>query len=76
MTARSFGAKNRYRVDANRELIGLGAANIASGLFGGFAVTGADSRTAVNDAVGGQTQLAGLVAAAVLTFVLWHLPMR
>ena len=70
VTARSFGAKNRYRVDANRELIGLGAANIASGLFGGFAVTGADSRTAVNDAVGGRTQLAGLVAAAVLTFVL------
>jgi high affinity sulfate transporter 1 len=70
ITARSFGAKNHYRVDANRELIGLGAANIASGLFGGFAVTGADSRTAVNDAVGGRTQLAGLVAAAVLTFAL------
>jgi MFS superfamily sulfate permease-like transporter len=51
-------------------LVGLGAANIASGLFGGFVVTGADSRTAVNDAVGGRTQLAGLVAAAVLTFVL------
>jgi SulP family sulfate permease len=32
VTARSFGAKNRYRVDANRELIGFGAANIASGL--------------------------------------------
>jgi SulP family sulfate permease len=47
ITARSFGEKNRYRVDANRELIGLGAANIMSGLFGGFPVTGADSRTAV-----------------------------
>jgi sulfate permease, SulP family len=70
VTARSFGAKNRYRVDANRELIGFGAANIASGLFGGFPVSGADSRTAVNDAVGGRTQVAGLVAAATLTFVL------
>jgi high affinity sulfate transporter 1 len=66
VTARSFGAKNRYRVDANRELIGFGAANIASGLFGGFPVTGADSRTAVNDAAGGRTQLAGLIAAAAL----------
>jgi MFS superfamily sulfate permease-like transporter len=36
VTARSFGAKNRYRVDANRELIGFGAANIASGAVRGF----------------------------------------
>jgi high affinity sulfate transporter 1 len=70
VTARSFGAKNRYRVDANRELIGFGAANIAAGLFGGFPVTGADSRTAINDAVGGRTQLAGLVAAATLVVAL------
>jgi MFS superfamily sulfate permease-like transporter len=69
VTARSFGAKNRYRVNANRELIGFGAANIVSGLFGGFPVTGADSRTAINDAVGGRTQVAGLVAAIALTFV-------
>ena len=39
VTARSFGAKNKYPVDANRELLGFGAANLASGLFGGFAVT-------------------------------------
>ena len=70
VTARSFGAKNRYRVDANRELVGFGAANIASGLFGGFAVTGADSRTAVNDAVGGRTQVAGVVAALALIVIL------
>src|SRR5262249_35825256 len=70
VTARSFGAKNRYRIDANRELIGFGAANIASGLFGGFPVSGADSRTAINDAVGGRTQVAGLGAAAALTLVL------
>jgi sulfate permease, SulP family len=70
VTARSFGAKNRYRVDANRELVGFGAANIASGLFGGFAVTGADSRTAVNDAVGGRTQVAGIIAALTLVLIL------
>jgi high affinity sulfate transporter 1 len=70
VTARSFGAKNRYRVNANRELVGFGAANIVCGLFGGFPVSGADSRTAINDAVGGRTQVAGLVAAAMLTIVL------
>jgi len=70
ITARSFGAKNRYRINANRELIGFGIANIAAGLFGSFPVTGADSRTAINDAVGGRTQIAGLVAAAALGFVL------
>lgn len=70
VTARSFGAKNRYRVNANRELVGFGAADIACGLFGGFPVTGADSRTAVNDVVGGRTQLVGLVAAASLILVL------
>src|SRR5438477_3286351 len=66
VTARSFGAKNRYPVDADRELVGFGAANIAAGLFGGFPVTASDSRTAVNDAMGGRTQIAGLVAAAGL----------
>jgi sulfate permease, SulP family len=73
VTARSFAARNRYRVDADRALIGFGAANIASGLFGGFPVTGADSRTAVNEALGGKTQLAGLVAALALGFSLFFL---
>ena len=67
VTARSFGARNGYRVDADRELQGFGAANLVSGFFGGFAVTGADSRTAVNDAMGGRTQMVGVVAAVALT---------
>ena len=66
VTARSFGAKNKYPVDANRELVGFGAANVASGMFGGFAVTSSDSRTAINDAMGGKTQLAGIVSAIAL----------
>lgn len=66
ITARSFGLKNHYDVDGDKELIGFGAANLASGLFGGFPVTASDSRTAVNDAVGGKTQLTGLVSAAAL----------
>jgi MFS superfamily sulfate permease-like transporter len=54
-------------VNANRELVGFGAANIASGLFSGFPVSASDSRTAINDSLGGKTQVAGLVSAAALT---------
>ncbi|HWA43066.1 MAG TPA: SulP family inorganic anion transporter [Hypericibacter adhaerens] len=73
VTARSFAARNNYRVDADQELVGFGAANIASGLFGGFPVTGADSRTAINEALRGRTQLAGIVAAVALAITLLFL---
>ena len=66
ITARSFGAGVGERVNANAELTGFGAANIASGLVGGFPVTSSDSRTAVNFSVGGRSQVAGLTAAVVL----------
>lgn len=70
LTSRSFASKNRYDVDADREFAALGTANIASALSQGFAVSGADSRTAMSDASGGRTQVTGLVAAAVIAFVL------
>lgn len=73
ITARSFASKNRYDIDVDREFAALGAANIASALSQGFAVSGADSRTAMNDAAGGRTQLAGLVAAATIGLVLLFL---
>jgi high affinity sulfate transporter 1 len=73
VTARSFATRKGDRIDANKELIGFGAANVAAGLFGGFPVTGADSRTAINDALGGKTQLAGLMAAVSLAFSLLFL---
>ena len=76
VTARSFGAKNKYPVDANRELLGFGAANVASGLFGGFAVTASDSRTAINDLMGGKTQLAGIVSAIALALAVLFLVRR
>jgi MFS superfamily sulfate permease-like transporter len=66
VAARSFGARTGEEVDANKELIGLGAANIAPGLFGSFPVSVSDSRTAINLAVGGRSQVAGLVSAATL----------
>lgn len=70
VTARSFAVKNRYEIDSNQEFIALGVADLAAGLSQGFAISGADSRTAVNDSVGGKTQITGLVAAAVLIAVL------
>jgi high affinity sulfate transporter 1 len=73
VTARSFGAKNRYPVDANRELLGFGAANLASGLCGGFAVTASDSRTAINDLMGGKTQLAAVFSAVALALTVLFL---
>ncbi|GLS21681.1 sulfate transporter [Labrys miyagiensis] len=71
--ARSFGARGKFEVDANAELVGLGAANVASGLFSGFPVTISDSRTAVNLSVGGRSQMSGLVAALTLTAMLLYL---
>jgi len=56
--------KGRYEINADRKLAAFGAANLASAISQGFAVTGADSRTAVADAAGGRTQVTGLVAAA------------
>ena len=70
ITARSFAARNRYEIDVDREFIALGACNIAAGLSQGFTVTGADSRTAISDAMGGKTQVTGLVAAAAMALVL------
>ena len=78
LTARSFAAKNRYEIDADREFAALGAANIAAALSQGFAISGADSRTAMADASGGRTQVTGLVAAATIALVLLFLtePLR
>ena len=73
LTAKSFARRNRDEVDANQELIGFGASNIISGLAQGFPVTGADSRTAVNNAMGGKSQMVGLVAAAAMLLVLFFL---
>jgi MFS superfamily sulfate permease-like transporter len=70
LTARSFASKNRYEIDGDREFAALGAANIAAALSHGFAVSGADSRTAMSDAAGGRTRVTGLFTAATVTAVL------
>ncbi|TEH50344.1 SulP family inorganic anion transporter [Pseudomonas aeruginosa] len=70
LTARSFGARHGYSINANHEFVALGLTNIGAGVSQGFAISGADSRTAVNDMVGGKTQLVGVVAALVIAATL------
>ena len=74
--AKVYARRHRYDVDANRELVGLGAANVASGLFGGYPVTGGFSRTAVNDTAGARTPFASLITAGiVLTTIAFFTPL-
>jgi SulP family sulfate permease len=62
--------KEKYRIDPNRELLGLGAANLAAALFSGYPVTGGFSRTAVNHRAGARTGLAGLITALIISAIL------
>jgi SulP family sulfate permease len=64
--AQALAMKRRERVDANRELIGLGLSNIVASIFGGMPVGGGLSRSAVNLASGAQTPLASIVSAFVM----------
>ena len=70
LAARSFADRNRYDVDADREVAALGAANVTAAWSQSFAVTGSALRTAVAEAAGARTQVAGLVAAGALVPVL------
>ena len=69
-TASSFAARRGERVHGNQEMIGIGAANLAAGLFQGFPVSTSGSRTAVAEQAGSRSQVTGLVGAAVITVVL------
>lgn len=67
---KSIATRMGYEIDANRELRGLGLANLAGSLFGAYPVTGGFSRTAVNAAAGARTSMAGLVTASVVALTL------
>ena len=71
--AKTYAARNHYDIDPNRELLGLGAANLASGLSGGMVVNGSLSKTAVNGGAGARTQLSGLVVAVMTVITLLFL---
>ena len=66
--AKTYAARAHYDIDTNRELLGLGAANLGSGLCSGMVVNGSLSKTAVNGTAGARSQLSGLTVA-VLTVV-------
>lgn len=73
LTARAFGDRHGDRIDARRELLALGAANVAAGVVHGFPVSSSGSRTAIADAVGGRSRWSGLAtlgAALVLVVAL------
>jgi SulP family sulfate permease len=60
-------------IDSNKELIGLGLANIGGAFFGSYPVTGGFSRTAVNEQAGAKTGLAGIITAVVIGVTLLFL---
>jgi high affinity sulfate transporter 1 len=62
---RAFHRQGTPRSDANQELLALGAANAVASLFGAMPAGGGTSQTAVNANAGAQTQIAGIVTAAV-----------
>jgi high affinity sulfate transporter 1 len=64
--ARAFGTKHGYDIDPNQELIALGASNLASGLFGGFAVDASLSQSATGEAAGTRTQASTLITAGLI----------
>ncbi len=67
--ARNFAASHKYRMDANQELIGLGAANFGAGLFQGFPIGSSLSKSAANDRAGAHSQMSGIIAAGVTVIV-------
>jgi SulP family sulfate permease len=71
--AKTYAAKHHYEVDPNRELLGLGTANVAAGLSSGMVVNGSLSKTAVNGSAGAKSQVSGLVAAAMTVLTLLFL---
>ena len=67
---RLFATRGGYRVETERELIGMGAANVAAGLSGGLGVAGSLSKTAAADQAGSRSQVTGLTAGALVVVVL------
>ena len=68
--AQSLARRKRQSIDPDRELLGLGAANLGAALSGGFAVCGGFSRSSVNIEAGANTPLAGVFSAAVIGLIL------
>jgi high affinity sulfate transporter 1 len=72
--SRIYAARLKSPVDPNQEMVGLGAANLAAGLFQGFPVSSSSSRTPVAEAAGARTQLTGVVGAVSVALLLVFAP--
>ena len=68
--SRTYAARTHAPVDPNQEMIGLGAANLAGGLFQGFPISSSSSRTPVAESAGAKTQLTGVVGAVAVALLL------
>ena len=64
--ARAYAARHRYEVDPDQELIGLGAANASSGIFGGFTVDVSLSQSATGEAAGARSQVSSLITSGLV----------
>ena len=71
--AKTYAAREHYEIDPNRELIGLGAANLGSGFCSGMVVNGSLSKTAVNGSSGAHSQMSGIVVAGLTVITLLFL---
>jgi len=73
LLGRAMATRHRYEVRPDQELVALGVANLAAGLFRSFAVSGSQSRTLLNSATGGRTQMVNLVAAVLLVVFMYFM---
>jgi sulfate permease, SulP family len=73
ITVRGFASRNRYRIDANQEMLALGLGNITAGLTQGLPVSASGSRTAAAESAGSRTQVTSIVAAAMVACVMLFL---
>jgi high affinity sulfate transporter 1 len=72
--SRTYAARLGDKVDPNQEMVGLGAANLATGFLQGFPVSSSSSRTPVAEAAGARTQLTSVVGALAIALVLLVAP--
>jgi high affinity sulfate transporter 1 len=73
-TASAFAARTGQEIRGNQEMAGIGAANLAAGLFQGFPVSTSGSRTAVAERSGAKTQFTGVVGAALIILMIVLVP--
>src|SRR3954453_15594522 len=73
-TASAFAERTGQEVRGNQEMVGIGAANLAAGLFQGFPVSTSASRTAVAERAGARTQLTGVTGAVLIVVLIVALP--